>query len=135
MADRGRTFRAIYRFGTDATLVRHARQGRRPRTETRITIAALMSLGEIPGEQHRRFEAYCPDYERVTGETAYEALREVPGGCDGLRAMWPVGQGPDAGDGVERITDLGRSAELAFRSALEEPAEWWKAGSFPVTAP
>ena len=42
----------------------------------------------------------------VTGDTAHEALRGVPGRGEPLHAQWPVGQGPEAGDGVDRIVDL-----------------------------
>ena len=44
----------------------------------------------------------------VTGDTAYEAICAVPGQGDSLRALWPVGQGPEtpARDGVDRIADL-----------------------------
>ena len=42
----------------------------------------------------------------VNGDTAHEALRMVPGEGHLLRALWPVGQGPETGDGVDRIADL-----------------------------
>ena len=42
----------------------------------------------------------------VMGHTAYEALRMVPGRDEEHRAQWPMGQGPETGDGVERISDL-----------------------------
>ena len=42
----------------------------------------------------------------VTAETAYEALRAVPGRGERLRALWPVEQGPETGDGVDRIVEL-----------------------------
>ena len=41
----------------------------------------------------------------VTGDSAHEALRLVPGERE-LLAQWPVGQGPETGEGVERIVDL-----------------------------
>ena len=41
----------------------------------------------------------------VTGATAYDALRAVPGAGE-KRAMWPVGEGPEGGDDVDRIADL-----------------------------
>ena len=42
----------------------------------------------------------------VTGETAYEALCKVPGEGRKLRGLWPVGQGPEQGDGIDRVMDL-----------------------------
>ena len=47
----------------------------------------------------------------VSGDTAYQALRAVPKmpDCrdnDRLRALWPIGEGPDTGDDVDYITDL-----------------------------
>ena len=42
----------------------------------------------------------------VTGNTAHEALCAVPGRSEPLRALWPVGQGPEVGDGVDRIADM-----------------------------
>ena len=42
----------------------------------------------------------------VVGATAYDGLRAVPGRAGSLRAQWPVGQGPEAGEGVTRIADL-----------------------------
>ena len=42
----------------------------------------------------------------VSGDTAYDALRRVPGEADELRAQWPAGQGPQTGDGIDRIADL-----------------------------
>lgn len=35
------------------------------------------SLGEIPGEEQRRFQDYCPDYERTTGQDAIVEPRDV----------------------------------------------------------
>ena len=42
----------------------------------------------------------------VTGETAYESLCRVPGEGRKLRGLWPVGQGPEQGDGIDRVMDL-----------------------------
>ncbi len=42
----------------------------------------------------------------VTGGTAYEALRATPGQGGKCRALWPAGQGPQTGEGVDRIADL-----------------------------
>ena len=41
----------------------------------------------------------------VNGNAAHEALRRVPGEGEELRAQWPAGQGPESGDGVDRIID------------------------------
>ena len=35
------------------------------------------SLGEIPGEQQRRFQEYCPDYERTRGQEAIIEPRDA----------------------------------------------------------
>ena len=40
------------------------------------------------------------------GDNAYDALRSVRGEGDALRAQWPIGQGPEAGESVDRIVDL-----------------------------
>jgi CRISPR system Cascade subunit CasD len=40
----------------------------------------------------------------VHAATAYDALRKVAGGQ--ARALWPLGEGPEAGSGVDRIVDL-----------------------------
>lgn len=40
------------------------------------------------------------------GDTAYQALCSVPGEGAEFRALWPAGQGPETGDGVDRIADL-----------------------------
>ena len=42
----------------------------------------------------------------VNGAVAHEALSALPGRSKSLRALWPVGQGPEAGDGVDRIAGL-----------------------------
>ena len=42
----------------------------------------------------------------VRGNTAYDALRRAPSEAGDLRAQWPAGQGPQTGDGVDRIADL-----------------------------
>lgn len=41
----------------------------------------------------------------VVAPTAFEALRQVPGAV-GRRALWPLGEGPEAGREVHRIVDL-----------------------------
>ncbi len=42
----------------------------------------------------------------TTAGTACEALRSVPGNDRPVQAQWPVGHGPDSGEGVDRIVDL-----------------------------
>ena len=45
----------------------------------------------------------------VTAATAHEALCSIPGAeqaVEPLRALWPVGEGPEAGEMVDRIYDL-----------------------------
>ena len=43
----------------------------------------------------------------VVGDTAHAALRAVPGEREPLRALWPVGEGPEeVGDDVSHIADL-----------------------------
>lgn len=41
----------------------------------------------------------------VDGETAHGALCALPGSGT-FRALWPVGEGPETGDSVERVVDL-----------------------------
>ena len=41
----------------------------------------------------------------VDGDTAHEALCALPGSGT-FRALWPVGEGPETGDSVERVNDL-----------------------------
>ena len=64
----------------------------------------------------------------VTGNTAHEALRAVPGQGN-LRALWPVGQGPEAGNGVDRITDLAdlRNWYTGLHSGSRRVVEGWVA--------
>ena len=40
----------------------------------------------------------------VDGETVYAALTALPGTAS-FAALWPVGEGPESGDSVERVTD------------------------------
>ena len=42
----------------------------------------------------------------VTASTAFAALCALPGRGELLRALWPVEQGPETGDGADRIADL-----------------------------
>ena len=43
------------------------------------------------------------DERWVTADTAYTALCAIPGDGKRVRAQWPVGQGPESGDGVDVI--------------------------------
>ena len=42
----------------------------------------------------------------VNGETAFEAICAIPGNNEAHHAQWPVGEGPEMGDNVDRIIDL-----------------------------
>ena len=42
----------------------------------------------------------------VLGDTAHQALCALPGDGERRRALWPVGEGPETGDDVERIVDM-----------------------------
>ena len=42
----------------------------------------------------------------VVGSAVHDALCALPGSATPLPATWPVGEGPDTGEGVDRITDL-----------------------------
>ena len=46
------------------------------------------------------------DRRWTTADTACAALWAVPGGGKPVRAQWPAGQGPESGEGVDRIVDL-----------------------------
>ena len=63
----------------------------------------------------------------VTGDTAYEALSSVPGGSGCLRALWPVGQGPEQGDVVDRIVDLAdlRNWHTGLHGGSRRVVEGW----------
>lgn len=41
----------------------------------------------------------------ANGETAHAALSSLPG-LESYSALWPVGEGPETGSNVERVTDL-----------------------------
>ena len=41
----------------------------------------------------------------VTGSDVHEALCAIPGNKE-MRALWPVGEGPDAGPTVDRVIDM-----------------------------
>ena len=42
----------------------------------------------------------------VLGDTAHQALCALPGDGERHRALWPVGEGPETGDDVDRIVDM-----------------------------
>lgn len=42
----------------------------------------------------------------IAGSSAYDALCALPGPAASLPATWPIGEGPEAGQGVDRVTDL-----------------------------
>ena len=42
----------------------------------------------------------------VRGSSVYDALCAIPGSPTPLPATWPVGEGPESGQDVDRITDL-----------------------------
>ena len=69
----------------------------------------------------------------VTGETAHDALKAIPGNGNRLRALWPTEQGPESGNDVDRIVDLAdvRSWRAGFHSGSRRVVEGWVA---PVVA-
>ncbi len=67
--------------------------------------ARPLFLGRKPCLPSALLLANGPD-RWVMGDTAFEALRRVPGEGEGLRAQWPMGQGPEAGESVGPIVDL-----------------------------
>lgn len=53
----------------------------------------------------------CPllapgDDRWVVGSSAHDALCSIPGSVTSLPATWPVGEGPESGQGVDRVIDL-----------------------------
>ena len=63
----------------------------------------------------------------VGADTAYEALRAVPGREEKLRAVWPVEQGPETGSVVDRITDLAdlRRWRTGYHAGSRRVVEGW----------
>ena len=61
----------------------------------------------------------------VHAETAYDALKAIPGQGESLRAHWPTEQGPETGDEVERILDLAdlRNWRTGFHSGSRRIVE------------
>ena len=41
----------------------------------------------------------------ATGTTVHDALSSIPGDGE-KRALWPAGEGPESGDGVDRVIDM-----------------------------
>ena len=59
--------------------------------------------------------------------TAWEALRAVPGAGTRLRAQWPTGEGPESGDGVDRVADLAdlRNWRTGLHGGARRMVEGW----------
>ncbi len=71
----------------------------------------------------------------VCASTAHRALQAVPGEPNKkLRASWPTGQGPELGDGVDRIADLAdlRNWRSGLHAGSRRVVEGWIT---PGTAP
>ena len=69
----------------------------------------------------------------VLGDTAHQALCALPGDGERHRALWPVGEGPETGDDVDRIVDMPdlRNWRTGLHSGSRRVVEGWVA---PVTA-
>ena len=67
------------------------------------------------------------DQRWVTAGTAWEALRTVPGAGGPLRAQWPAGQGPESGDGVDRVADVAdlRKWHTGLHGGARRVVEGW----------
>ena len=61
----------------------------------------------------------------VGAGTAFDALQALPGTGKALRALWPVGEGPESGDNVDRVVDLAdlRNWRVGFHSGLRQVVE------------
>ena len=69
----------------------------------------------------------------VEGSVVHDALQALPGGQAPLPATWPVGEGPDTGPSVDRITDL---ADLRnWRSGLHAGSRRVVEGRITPAAP
>lgn len=69
----------------------------------------------------------------VVGTAVHDALRALPESTTPLPATWPVGEGPDTGEGVDRITDL---ADLRnWRSGLHAGSRRVVEGRITPAAP
>ncbi len=62
----------------------------------------------------------------IVAATAFDALRLVPGDGD-LRAVWPVGEGPETGASVDRILDLPdrRNWRTGLHGGTRKVVEGW----------
>ena len=69
----------------------------------------------------------------VFADTAHEALCRAPGDGARHRALWPLGEGPQAGDDVDRIVDMPdlRNWRTGLHSGSRRVVEGWVA---PVAA-
>jgi CRISPR system Cascade subunit CasD len=69
----------------------------------------------------------------VLGDTAHQALCALPGDGERCRALWPVGEGPETGDDVDRIVDMPdlRNWRTGLHSGSRRVVEGWVA---PVAA-
>ena len=69
----------------------------------------------------------------VFADTAYKAICRAPGDGARHRAVWPVGEGPQAGDDVDRIVDMPdlRNWHTGLHSGSRRVVEGWVA---PVAA-
>lgn len=69
----------------------------------------------------------------VVGRSVHDALSAIPGPSASLPATWPVGEGPDAGEDADRITDL---ADLRnWRSGFHAGSRRVVVGSVTPLAP
>lgn len=62
-----------------------------------------------------------------SGSSVYEALRSLPGATTPLRAQWPVGQGPETGEGVDQVADLAdlRNWRVGLHAGSRRVVEGW----------
>ena len=60
----------------------------------------------------------------TTGATVHEALRSIPGQGE-MRAFWPVTEGPEGGDRVDRVTDMAdmRNWQAGFHAGWRRVVE------------
>lgn len=112
----GRTYNAPHRrqrdYHADAALRIVLRLEPADKTPTLEDLASALDRPARPlflGRKPCLPSAFLLDAEPARwawGTTAHQALQAVEGGPIPLRSLWPVGQGPEAGEGVDRITDL-----------------------------
>ncbi len=67
------------------------------------------------------------DTRWITADTAWTALRSVPGNGRQIRAQWPLGEGPGIGEGADRIIDLAdlRNWRTGLHAGMRQVAEGW----------